>query len=151
MEVISMKLNYVQHWEYNLCDTFKSFIEYNNLQSELCIVYKDSVQEMLNKPVNITKDNIINLMEQVYCNEWDDETEFLNKMAAQYIIENDLFDCIFTIEEDGNNIYYITISRIVPTSQENLKRFMEKHLQAYKDGFGEVVDEVINKKLNGGN
>lgn len=145
-----MKLNYVKHWEYNLCDTFKSFIEYNNLQSELCIVYKDSVQEMLNKPVNITKDNIINLMEQVYCNEWDDETEFLNKMAAQYLIENDLFDCIFTIE-DGNNIYYITISRIVPTSQENLKRFMEKHLQAYKDGFGEVVDEVINKKLNGGN
>jgi len=148
-----MKLDFVFHWEYNLYnDTFAEFVKEYSLSNEFKIGLKEEIVEVLKKKKKefseekrkLTEEEILDCLQNDL---YECEETFLEKLANQYIVSNDEFDMV-VIVEGREDLYTVAFYRIVPSSQDDVKRFMEKHLQAYKDGFGEVVDEVIKKKLS---
>lgn len=139
-----MNLRCIDHWEYDeSTGSYRDFIQKYNLVGTYYNGFKDQLSEWVGK--KITKKNMFNALNVAKYKRFYNPYDLLEKLAEQYIKENDLFDQVFFIE-DSEGLYTVTFYEVVPTNQADLKRFFAKHLDAYKNGFGEIVEEVIERR-----
>lgn len=140
-----MEILYKDMWEFNDLDssTWTDFITGYKLVDVFYNKFKDQLAEYTENVV--TKDNIFARLEDAFYHGFYNPYDLLEGLAQQFIKENDLFDQVFFIE-DIDSLYRVTFYEVIPTNQTDVKRFFEKHLDAYKNGFGEVVEEVIKKR-----
>ena len=141
-----MELSYVTQWEYNeLADNYKDFLKDYNLVDTYYNRFRDQLTDWCD--TKVTKKNMFKLLDEARYKGFFNSYDLLEGLAQQYIKDNDLFDQVFFIEfSDDENLYRVTFYSVVPRDQNDVKRFFEKHLDAYKNGFGEVVEEVIKKR-----
>ena len=141
-----MRLDYVTHWEYNDSDSLKDFIKYYELEDIFYERLKDQLAGWVG--MKVTKKSMNEAMTQAENTGYlDQRYDILDALAEQYLITNNLFDQVFFVEfSDDENLYRVSFYYVVPNSQADLKQFFEKHLDAYKNGFGEVVEDVIERR-----
>lgn len=149
-----MRLDFIDMWEYNHhTTTYKQFVEEYELQDVFYAVMKKRTKTLSGK--EYTKENMFELFDEeleiakTQYNQPNDPYYLLDNIARMYITTNDLFDQVFFIETIKNDKWFffeINFYDIVPNDQADLKRFFEKHLDACKYGFGEIVEDVIKRR-----
>ena len=149
-----MRLDFIDVWEYNYhTTTYKQFVEEYKLQDIFYTLVKRKTETLSKK--EFTRENMYELFDEeleiakTQYNQPDGSYYILENLARMYITINDLFDQVFFIETIKNNEWFffeINFYNIVPNDQADLKRYIEKHLDAYKNGFGEVVEDVIERR-----
>jgi hypothetical protein len=139
-----MDIKYVDQWEFNDCaENWVDFITGYNLRDIFFNRFKDQLSERTGK--RVTKQNMFNALHDAFYEGYYNTYDLLEGLAQQYIKENDLFDQVFFIE-DNEGLYRTTFYEVIPNNQTDLKRFIEKHLDACKDGFSEIVEDVIERR-----
>ena len=146
-----MRLDYDSAWKLFVgVDTYKQFVERYKLQDIFYTKLKEKTQSISGKEV--TKENMFELFNEAIeitsrQGQPNDPYYLLENLATRYLIDNDLFDQVFFIETtDNDTIVEVNFYNIVPNDQADLKRYIEKHLDACKDGFSEVVEDVIERR-----
>jgi hypothetical protein len=144
-----MNTLYYDHWEFNCyAETYRKFVESYDLQDCFYEVFKDKIQEVTDK--KITKGNMFKHFNVLLENNGYNEFDILELLADHYIKKNDLFDVIRFTYSSGDGLYQVYFLTVKPDSQKDLKRYMTKHLDAYKEGWGDIIDAGIERKLKGG-
>lgn len=139
-----MELNYVNQWEYSEdSDKYEDFLEHYELIDTYYNRFRDQLTDWCG--IKVTKKNMFKLLDKARYEGFYNPYDLLEGLAQQYIKDNDLFDQVFFIE-DTDGLYRTTFYEVVPTNQAGLKQFFEKHLDACKNGFSEVVEDVIERR-----